>query len=145
MNLQPKILIVEDDPMFRTFYSLQVARLAPGAVVTLAHDGADALAELAAQPFDIILMDLHMPPPNGNAVLARLQHMQRSPAPIVIVISAFDELAAEVSRANYPSVHVFNKPLFAQDLEKMLMQCLRALRAPSVSNPAPGTSNASLP
>lgn len=145
MNLQPKILIVEDDPMFRTFYSLQVARLAPGAVVTLAHDGADALAELAAQPFDIILMDLHMPPPNGNAVLARIQHRQGAQAPIVIVISAFDELAAEVSRANYPNVQVFNKPLFAHELEKVLLQSLCILRAPSSSPTAPRTSKTSLP
>ncbi len=81
------VLIVDDDPAFRAVLRAAIA----GAVdeVTEVGDGAEALRALRGQRPDLVLLDLHIPAPDGAAVL---EEMRRDPAlrhvPVVIVTSA---------------------------------------------------------
>jgi signal transduction histidine kinase len=81
------VLIVDDDPAFRT-----VLRAAIGGNperVTEVGDGLDALHALRERRPDLLLLDLHIPAPDGAAVLSE---MRRDPnlrdVPVVIVTSA---------------------------------------------------------
>jgi hypothetical protein len=71
-----RMLIVDDNAVNR-----QIARLllAPcGAVITDAVNGKEALAALNGAPFDIVLLDVHMPVMDG---LETIRHIRASDAP----------------------------------------------------------------
>ncbi len=72
LPLRPlNILMVEDDLVSRTA-GKGLLEL-DGHRVTLAQDGPEALAILREQDFDIILMDIQLPGPNGIEITARLR------------------------------------------------------------------------
>ena len=88
------ILIVEDDDAIATGLSLNL-RLA-GNEPEVARDGEQALEMLAANLFDLVLLDLNLPRKNGLEVLASLRESDNLVP--VIVLSArhgeFDKVAA---------------------------------------------------
>lgn len=88
MTLVPQILVVEDDPTFR---SLLVARLeALGAATVVAADVGDAILALEHEEFDLVLTDHELPHGSGLDVLAYAAH--RFPAlPRVLMSGIVDE------------------------------------------------------
>lgn len=83
----PTILIIDDAPLncilLKTFLESQ------GYLVEAVHDGETGLNLLRERPFDLILLDWVMPPPDGAAVLhtlktsAELRHI-----PVLLISSA---------------------------------------------------------
>ena len=70
-RLSSQVLVADDDPSTREF--LRGALTAMGYVVTLAEDGAQALAAARATPFDAMLLDCRMPSSGAVDVLAALR------------------------------------------------------------------------
>lgn len=92
-----KILLAEDDQfLVRT---LKEKLIAEGFEVTVAGDGAEAMAELSEQKPDIVLLDLMMPVKNGFDVL---KEMKKSEAmkniPVVILSNLGQESDIEKGR-----------------------------------------------
>jgi len=81
-----RILVVDDDRALR--HALSTLLEDAGHVVAQASDGPEALASLAAEPADLMLLDLGLPGMKGLEVLARVRS-QGSP-PRVVVITADD-------------------------------------------------------
>ncbi len=82
-----KVLLADDEEV--THYL--VRQLLPRAQYRLwiAHDGKDALAQLAEQTPDVVLLDLGMPRMNGFEFLAQLrQDVALSEVPVIVVTSA---------------------------------------------------------
>ncbi len=94
MTVTRDILIVEDDEAIATGLSLNL-RLA-GHHPTVARDGEEALVEVAARDFDLVLLDINLPRKNGLEVLQSLRESDNLVP--VIVLSArdgeFDKVAA---------------------------------------------------
>ncbi len=65
-----RILVAEDHPVNQRVIRLLLARL--GYDCTIANDGLAALAATAAQPFDVILLDVQMPFLDGYQTASRL-------------------------------------------------------------------------
>ncbi|GIT90809.1 hybrid sensor histidine kinase/response regulator [Jannaschia pagri] len=65
------VLLVEDNEINRTILRAMLTNL--GHRVTEACDGLDALDRLAAAPYDLILMDINMPGPNGLSVIRQVR------------------------------------------------------------------------
>ncbi len=65
------VLVVDDHEINRRAMTLMLEPLS--ADVTTASCGAEALALLAEQPFDIVLMDVHMPDMSGRDAVMRLR------------------------------------------------------------------------
>jgi adenylate cyclase len=89
-----RILVVDDNAANRDLLSRRLQR--EGHRVMTANSGSSALARLAAEPFDLVLLDLMMPEMSGFEVLIRLKaepSMRHIP---VIMISALDELDSTV-------------------------------------------------
>ena len=124
----PNVLVVEDDPLYRTLYTASVARICPQARIEQACDGAAARARFAAGDIDIVVMDLHMPVLDGAAWLAELKADPRNAELAILVISAFDELAVRVHRAAYPNVFTFPKPLRTDEFERAIRQAVTLIR-----------------
>ncbi len=78
-----RVLVVDDDPDIRLLLRLELA--AEGHTIVEAGDGGAALAELAAAPSDVVLLDMMMPVLDGWEVLRALD---RATAPPVVVVTA---------------------------------------------------------
>src|SRR3954469_15630906 len=66
-----RILIADDDPIFREFASVHIAT--PAAEVETAADGEEAWARLGSAPFDIALIDIEMPGLDGFELVERIR------------------------------------------------------------------------
>lgn len=69
-----QVLVVDDDEAVRHVLSRQIGRL--GHVVAEAGSGEEALAMLAATPFDLICTDLGMPGMSGWELIARVRALR---------------------------------------------------------------------
>ena len=126
-----RILVVEDDPIQR-----ERARswLAPQQwVVQEAANGREALARLAAEKPDLILLDLMMPEMDGFQLVAALQKEAGWRDIPVIVVTAMDLTAADRARLNSGIESVLVKNMF-QSAE--LVDRIRALVRPDSPIPA---------
>jgi DNA-binding response OmpR family regulator len=82
MAQPPHILLVDDEVNIRVTLGALLQRAGYG--VTPAPDGATALALLAQQPFDLLLVDLKMPGMDGIAVVTAARAQQPDLAVIVL-------------------------------------------------------------
>jgi two-component system cell cycle response regulator DivK len=81
-----RILIIEDTANSRELLRTVLERL--GHVVIEASDGQEALRSLQEQIFDLILLDLTIPPPNGYEVLKAIRNNHHSSSVPVIALTA---------------------------------------------------------
>jgi two-component system NtrC family response regulator len=114
------ILVIDDDPLFRELL------LENCAVLGLEASGAASIEEgkalLAAQPIDLVFLDVRLPDGNG---LDALPYMNRLPAPpeVIIVTGMGDANGAELAIKN-GAWNYLQKPLNRQEI---ILQIKRAL------------------
>lgn len=90
-----RVLVVDDVADNRDLLARRLARLGVGHVVQAA-DGHAALAAIAAEHFDLVLLDIMMPGMDGFAVLQALRDRGLLLELPVVVISATGEMEAAV-------------------------------------------------
>ena len=83
-NKQISILVVDDEEGIRDMVRFLLEPM--GYAVSSAVDGEDALAMVAGEKYDIILLDVHMPRMRGPETLEKIMEMQ--PTQIVIMFSS---------------------------------------------------------
>lgn len=83
-----RLLLVDDHPVVRKGMKAILLEGLPGAVVTEAGSGDEAL-ELLSKPFDVVVLDLTMPGRSGIDLLAEIKH--RFPKLPVLVMSLHPE------------------------------------------------------
>ncbi|MGY2048406.1 adenylate/guanylate cyclase domain-containing protein [Methylobacterium sp. JK268] len=93
-GLVGRILVTDDDPINRDLLQRRLTR--EGHAVTLAETGEAALAAVAAQDVDLILLDLIMPGLSGFEVLCRLKDSEAHRHIPVVVISGIDDIGSIV-------------------------------------------------
>lgn len=118
-NTQPKtVLLVEDELPFRQIY--RDALKMDGLNIIEAESGEEAIAAVAKQPPDVILLDLILPKMSGYDVLNKLKNDPKySEIPIIVysVLASKDEIgkAMKLGANDYtikgltPAVEVANK------------------------------------
>ncbi|MES2940576.1 MAG: SpoIIE family protein phosphatase [Pseudomonadota bacterium] len=84
-----RLLVVDDNEMNRDMLSRRLKR--QGFSVDMAENGQQALDALAAQPFDLVLLDIMMPVLNGYDTLERLKADEALRHIPVIMITAVDD------------------------------------------------------
>jgi adenylate cyclase len=89
-----RVLVVDDNAANRDVLARRLTR--EGHQVVTATNGPAALELVAAQEFDLVLLDLIMPEMSGFEVLRRLKAAEHTSHVPVIVISALDELDSVV-------------------------------------------------
>ncbi len=99
------LLLVDDDPV-ALGYLEGVLRLHHD--VTACTSGQDALARLAARPFDAVFTDLRMPPPDGFQILKAARALK--PAPPVVVLTAVDQARPAVDALRLGASDFLVKP-----------------------------------
>jgi DNA-binding response OmpR family regulator len=89
-----KLLVVEDDPTLRAALLRLLGRW--GYAAEGAANGAEALAWLERDPFDLVLLDLGLPDVDGLAVCRRVRAAPQ-PQPLVLMLTARDGTRAAVA------------------------------------------------
>lgn len=119
-----KVLVADDDPILLEFAAVHLS--SPAAVIETALDGAAAWAMLTSRDFDIALVDIEMPPPNGFSLLeqiradARLRHLP------VIMLTGHEDIAS-IDRAFQLGANSFvTKPVNWRLLSYHVRYILRA-------------------
>lgn len=84
-----RILIIEDEHDLAELLAFNLRQA--GFTATLAHDGADGLAEALAHPPDLVILDLMLPGLLGTEVCRRLRQERATAAVPVLMLTARGE------------------------------------------------------
>jgi signal transduction histidine kinase len=121
-----RILVVDDDPDLRTALT-EVLRMA-GHDVAGACDGPSALRELAAHPFDVVLLDVMMPGMSGLEVLRALRADEAYDDMPIIMVTALSDVRDRVSGLEAGADDYLGKPFDASELLARVSAALRQRR-----------------
>lgn len=130
-----RILVVDDDPTVSDVVRRYLERA--GYAVTQANDGPAALARIAGEQPDLIVLDLMLPGVDGLTVCRRLQ--RRSPPIPVIMLTALGEEADRVLGLQVGADHYVTKPFSPRELVLRVQSVLRRVGATGTAAEADGT------
>jgi DNA-binding LytR/AlgR family response regulator len=123
-----RALVVDDEPLVRSELVYALGRVADDLTIVEVENAANALARLAADPFDVVFLDINLPGMSGleaMTVINRLPHR-----PHVVFVTAYDAhalTAFELAATDYVV-----KPVS----EERLAQTLARVRAVQLPQPA---------
>jgi diguanylate cyclase (GGDEF)-like protein/PAS domain S-box-containing protein len=109
MTRQGALLVVDDNELNRDVLSRRLG--AKGYAVTVAADGPEALAAVAAAPYDLVLLDVEMPVMSGLEVLGRLRERYTQTQLPVIMVTARTEGADVVEAFRLGANDYVTKPI----------------------------------
>jgi DNA-binding response OmpR family regulator len=115
-----RALVIDDD--VRLFELLHSYLEQHGVHVTHAGNGHDGLARLACEAFDVVLLDVMMPPPDGLAVLKKLRGVSAIP---VIMLTARGDETDRVVGLELGADDYVGKPFSPRELLARLRAVLR--------------------
>jgi two-component system, OmpR family, KDP operon response regulator KdpE len=119
-SLPLRILIVDDEPPIRRF--LRTSLTAQGYQTIEAESGAAALAALAKNRVDVVVLDLGLPDMDGLEVLQRLR--PQSSVPVIVLSSRADE-PGKVKALDFGADDYVTKPFGMDELLARLRASLR--------------------
>ena len=94
MTQKPKILLVDDEDRFRT--TMRKMLTGHGLDVTDLNSGQAALTALAAQPYDVVVLDLRMPGLDGVQTLKAMKDLHPDLEVIILTGHASMDDAMEI-------------------------------------------------
>ena len=142
VSSQARLLVVDDEEMNRDMLSRRLSRR--GYSVTTAAEGAEALALLEAEPFNLVILDLMMPGLSGFEVVAAMRARPHLAALPVIIASARGDTEAVVQALGAGAQDYVVKPIELPILVARIEGQLRAVAqrdaAPTPEQLAPGVT-----
>lgn len=115
-----RLLLVDDEPQI--IRALTPALLAAGYAVDAAATGELALSQLAAEPCDVVILDLGLPDLDGKDVIVRMREWSDAP---IIVLSARDLESEKVAALDAGADDFVNKPVGVAELLARVRATLR--------------------
>jgi HD-like signal output (HDOD) protein/CheY-like chemotaxis protein len=114
-----RVLFVDDEPSILAGLKRTLYPLRHEIISEFASSGAQALARLAVEPFDIVVTDLRMPVMDGPALLAELQRLH----PHIIRLALSGHADMETAMRAVPVAHQFlAKPCDAKTLREVILR-----------------------
>lgn len=141
--MQRRILIVDDQEAIRLFLATTLEER--GYRVETAENGAAALASVAAEPPDLLLLDLRLPDMNGLEVLERVK--ENEPGVCVVILTSFGRAETAVQAMRHQAFDFVTKPVNLDHLLDVIQRGLaagEAVRRAAEPGPA-GDLYASMP
>jgi two-component system, OmpR family, phosphate regulon sensor histidine kinase PhoR len=121
----PRILVVDDEQRIRL--GCQVVLKKEGYYIALADDGKVGLEMIAAEHFDIVLLDLMMPSLSGFDVLAHIK--EHHPDTVVIVITGYATLEHSIAAMKQGAFDFVPKPFTPDQLRAVVSKAIHYTRA----------------
>ncbi len=120
------MLLVDDSAESRDILGTLLAAL--GHQVATASGGEEGLAKVAAEPFDLIILDIMMPGMDGYEVLTRLKQNPETQHVPVLVLSGYTEIDSVARCIQLGAEDYLSKPLNGVLLQARLGACLEKKR-----------------
>lgn len=112
MNEKANILIVDDEEVVRHSQLRILANVKCNAAV--AWNGIEALQAMEQHPFDVVLLDLRMPGPDGMWVLKTIK--ERWPESEVVIITGYPTIETAKEAVRLGAYNYLAKPLSPNDV-----------------------------
>ena len=122
-----RVLLVDDNPVNRQVVRLFTTQLGPKIVEAV--NGEEALARLAEQPFDIVLLDVHMPVMDGRETIKRIRASDQPWRDIPVIALTADAMSGD--RERYIGMGMsdyISKPIDSRELATKYVRLLQAHR-----------------
>lgn len=115
-----KLLIVDDEDILRMLITdtLEIE----GYEIDEAEDGLEGYEKIAAQPYDLIILDYMMPEMTGMDVLEKIKPLQLQ-VPIIMLTAKAQQADRDLAYENGAS-YFMPKPFSPADLLKLVKQIL---------------------
>jgi CheY-like chemotaxis protein len=126
-----RVLIVDDERVNRQL--LQIMLEPEGYELSVATSGEDALASVARQPPDLVVLDIMMPGMNGYVVTSRLKADPATRHIPVLVLSSLDDQNSRTHGAGAGADGFLPKPVDRRELCEQVRAMLLASRGPERS------------
>jgi diguanylate cyclase (GGDEF)-like protein/PAS domain S-box-containing protein len=118
---QPRVLLVDDEP--RVLSSLMELLNGRGYHITTAGGGREAIEHLSRTPFDLVVLDLHMPEVSGHDVMDFIS--VRNLDAQVVVTSGATEIEAAIGAIRQGAYGYLRKPYPREELYKTVGNALQ--------------------
>jgi DNA-binding NtrC family response regulator len=115
-----RVLVVDDDADMATMLARHLTRDAWS--VAIATNGAQAIAKLAAEPFDVVITDVVMGDVDGLAVVREAQRHQ--PRARVILMTAFGTLESAIAALRDGAADYLTKPFKMAEVDVAITRAL---------------------
>lgn len=119
-NVQPTILIIDDEPQIRRF--LRASLSAQNYTLLEATTAEEGMREAASHPPDLVLLDLGLPDLDGIEIIGRLRQWTQVP---IIVLSARGEESDKVAALDLGANDYLTKPFGVPELLARIRVALR--------------------
>jgi two-component system, OmpR family, response regulator len=125
----PTILLVDDEDSVRKVLAFPLEK--DGYTVVQAVDGEDALRQFAANPIDLVVLDIMLPRLDGLEVCKRLRATSAVP---IIMLTARDDELDKVIGLELGADDYITKPFSIREFRSRVRALLRRARAPHASS-----------
>ncbi len=116
-----RVLVAEDNVLNADTLRLLLDR--KGVVVTLAHNGEEALKLFEPGRFDLVLMDIQMPVLDGESALKVLRKFEAASGRMTAIVAACTAYVDEERAARYRQIgfdHVLPKPIDPDEIDLLI-------------------------
>jgi PAS domain S-box-containing protein len=113
-----RVLLADDNAINRQVIKLFIAPL--GCQIAEAANGKEALERLASQPFDVVLLDVHMPVMDGKEAIQKIRAAQQPWSAVPVIALTADAMSGdrerylELGMTDYVSKPVDQRELIAK-------------------------------
>ncbi|HEY6951337.1 MAG TPA: response regulator transcription factor [Bacteroidota bacterium] len=118
-----KVLIADDNEMFRRLIARYLQKHPEVAVVGEATDGGDAIRKATELRPDIVLLDIDMPNQDGQTACIQIKHSV--PAAKVYLCSAHSDTVLGQIAGSTPADGIVRKSALSEDLGKIIGEASR--------------------
>jgi two-component system KDP operon response regulator KdpE len=125
-----KLLIAEDARDIAEVVAFGARMTWPGCQVTIAESGAEALQHFEAEPPDLVILDISMPPPDGLEVCRRIRESSQVP---ILMLTVHDSTLDKVRALDLGADDYLTKPFDHLELLARLKALVRRSGLPLVS------------
>ncbi len=125
-----RLLIADDDPDIAEVVAFAARMTWPGCRVAIAGGGAEALARFAAEPPDLVVLDVTMPPPDGFEVCRRIRAKSRVP---ILMLTVREATLDKVRALDLGADDYLTKPFDHLELVARLRALVRRAADPAAT------------
>ncbi len=130
-EIQPNLLVVDDDTETRNLVRRYLER--HGISVSTARDGQELALQMKHSRFDLIVLDVMLPGPDGFSICRDLRSGSQIP---IIMLTAMNELADRVVGLEFGADDYISKPFEPRELLARIRAVLRRNKMVSAEEPA---------